>query len=291
MINIIIPIYNRKEFTRKCLFSLYQQTYKEFKVIVVDDGSTDNSEDMIKNNFPEVIILKGNGNLWWTGGVNLGINYILDSCNNDDYVLLLNNDLILDTDYFDRLLEIIDYFPNFIIGSVEVLTTNSKEIKSGGVVVNKFKAKMFTLNQGKNIDQYPKDHFEKVSTLTGRGTLYPISVFREVGLFDQKHFPHYGDFELPYRAGKKGYKKIVHYSLVVNSFPDEINSDVLIKKSKYKLGDFKKYFFNKYSNANIISRWYLSKSINKSSFGAIYFYLINIIRNAMRFILNLDLKG
>jgi GT2 family glycosyltransferase len=73
MIFIVIPVHNRRDFTRECLLSLRKQTYKNFKVIIVDDGSMDGTGDMIEKDFPEVIPLKGDGELWWTGATNMGV--------------------------------------------------------------------------------------------------------------------------------------------------------------------------------------------------------------------------
>ena len=63
MIYIVIPVFNRKQFTKDCLDSLRKQTDKRFKVVVVDDGSTDGTSDMLKEEYPEVHILYGDGNL------------------------------------------------------------------------------------------------------------------------------------------------------------------------------------------------------------------------------------
>ncbi len=94
MIYIIIPVFNRKNFTRKCLISLRNQSLKNFKIIIIDDGSTDNTSEMLKNEFPEVHVIIGDGNFWWTRSINLGVKYVLE--NKGDYILLLNNDTELD---------------------------------------------------------------------------------------------------------------------------------------------------------------------------------------------------
>ena len=70
MVYIVIPCFNRKKLTRGCLQALENQTYKDFKVIVVDDGSTDGTANMITREFPETILLFGDGNLFWTGATN-----------------------------------------------------------------------------------------------------------------------------------------------------------------------------------------------------------------------------
>ena len=67
MIDIVIPVHNRKQYTRDCLHSLQKQTISSYRVIIVDDGSTDGTREMLRREFPEVIVLTGDGNLFWTG--------------------------------------------------------------------------------------------------------------------------------------------------------------------------------------------------------------------------------
>ncbi|NJO67968.1 MAG: glycosyltransferase family 2 protein [Bacteroidetes bacterium] len=68
-------------------------------IVVIDDGSIDNTSEIIKEKFPEVDILKGNGNLWWTGSVNIGARYAF-STKKASFVLLWNNDIIAHKNYF-----------------------------------------------------------------------------------------------------------------------------------------------------------------------------------------------
>jgi GT2 family glycosyltransferase len=70
-IYIIIPVHNRKALTLACLENLRTNgDLQKYQVIVVDDGSSDRTAEEVAENYPEVNILKGNGNLWWTGAIN-----------------------------------------------------------------------------------------------------------------------------------------------------------------------------------------------------------------------------
>jgi len=73
MIFIVIPVYNRINFTKKCLNSIKQQTYQNYRVVVIDDGSTDGTAALLAEEFPEVHVIQGDGNLWWTAATNLGV--------------------------------------------------------------------------------------------------------------------------------------------------------------------------------------------------------------------------
>jgi GT2 family glycosyltransferase len=104
---IVIPVHNRKHFTRACLLSIRKQTLPNFKVIVVDDGSTDGTGEMIEEGFPDVILLKGDDNLWWTGDTNIGVEYALEQADHDDYIYLhcMYDDTIVRPAYLQTLLD------------------------------------------------------------------------------------------------------------------------------------------------------------------------------------------
>ena len=71
-ISVVIPSYNRKEFLKRSIDSVINQTIKPFEIIVVDDGSTDGTSNWLKKQ-NDIETLKGNGKLLWAGAVNLAI--------------------------------------------------------------------------------------------------------------------------------------------------------------------------------------------------------------------------
>ncbi|MFK5894215.1 MAG: glycosyltransferase, partial [Pseudomonadota bacterium] len=103
-IAIVIPVFNRVETTLNCLRQLQEidKNGAEFNFIIVDDGSTDGTADAVKTHFPDSIVLMGDGNLWWTGAINMGAEYALKS--DFDYVLCLNDDLEFDDKFLTELL-------------------------------------------------------------------------------------------------------------------------------------------------------------------------------------------
>jgi GT2 family glycosyltransferase len=283
-IHIIIPVHNRISLTRGCLVSLRKQSDQGFRVIVVDDGSTDTTSEVIRAEFPEVDLLSGDGNLWWVGAVNKGLNRVLDGSGPDDCVLLLNNDLVIPSDFIQIMRSLALQFPSTLIGAVVADWEKPELIRSGGTIIDWKTAKWRDLNQGTLRASFPSDHYEEVSTLTGRGVLIPVGVFREIGLYKQ-HYVQCGDTELPVRAAQAGYPLIVHYSAIVyGHFHDEndINDG-----STYGIADIVDYFWNIKSHADLRTKFRFAFDTSPSTLSGIRFWLLDLVRTTGHFVARL----
>lgn len=206
MVYILIPAHNNKRDVLELLQCLSSQTYKYITVVLVDDGSTDGTEDKVREHFPATFILKGDGNLWWTGANVIGVNYILKQAGDDDFILLLNNDLIVKENYIEILVDAGIRNERAVTGSALVDYHNPDFIESG-IKLNRF----LDLRVNQDSDLIHNTDFDfNVDTLPGRGTLVPIEVFRKIGNFNFKKLPHYGaDYEFSIRAKRAGFKLIV----------------------------------------------------------------------------------
>jgi Predicted glycosyltransferases len=104
-ISIIIPVHNRKSLTQNILAQLHQQTLgmdlAQITIVVVDDGSTDGTSEMIRQGFPQVHLLISDGSLWWGGGIKLGMEYSINQLNTD-YIVWLNDDLLLTDNFIEK---------------------------------------------------------------------------------------------------------------------------------------------------------------------------------------------
>ena len=246
---IVIPVHNRKEFTRNCLLSLGQQTYKDFKVVVIDDGSTDGTAEMLTNEFPEVHVIKGDGNLWWTAATNLGVKYALE--NNADYILTLNNDTIATEDFLEKMVYWAERTPKSLLGAF-ALDANTKQPVYGGEIINwKWANSKFLL------DILPKEQWyglHEVTHFPGRGLLIPAEVFRNIGLYDEKHFPHYAaDYDFTHKAIRAGYKVYCNYDAKLLIYPDA--SGNIENRKKKSLKNYYNHLFGIKGGGNIIYNW------------------------------------
>lgn len=214
-IYLVIPVHNRLDATRECLESLRAQTYVQYRVVLVDDGSTDGTSDYLRQHYPEMTVLDGDGNLWWTGATNLGVRYVLQHAREDDYLLTLNNDTILPTAYLETMISLSRRRPHGLIGSIAVDHDRRGVVVDGGVRIHWPLAKFTNLKipPGDGVDA-----FYTVSALSGRGTLISARVFHQIGLYDARHFPHYAaDYDFSLRAHQAGYALLLHPSCYLYS--------------------------------------------------------------------------
>jgi len=234
MIYIVIPILNRLHYTIGCLKSLRTQSYKNFKIIIVDHGSTDGSSSFIKSNYPEVLIIQGYINMWWTAATNLGILNGIEL--GASYILTLNNDVLLPSNYLQALVDAANQAPpHSLIGSSGI-DSETKEVIFRGV-----KGNWLTLNTiyfADKIKVRPENGLILVDNFPGRGLLIPKIVFDKIGLFDERKFPHYyADDDFTLRATKAGFKVFCSWDAKLITYSHASGASE-IKKSKGLYGLF-----------------------------------------------------
>jgi GT2 family glycosyltransferase len=220
MIYTCIPVHNRVDKTLSCIESIKKQTYKYVRIVICDDGSTDNTGGIIRERFPDVVVLPGDGNLWWTGGTNRCVEYALEHTAKEDFIFTLNNDTELLPDALQRLVETAANHPRSIVGGVNVFFAEPGRIEPSAY---RIRGGMFFGRMHKRINEWGdklQNDLEvvEVDSLSGKGVLIPASAFREVGLYNAGKLPHYhADTELVFRANRKGYKVYLDYKAKVLS--------------------------------------------------------------------------
>lgn len=257
LVSIVIPIFNRLEVTKTGLKSLhrslarYSDTFNpnfKFEIVVVDDGSTDGSSEWIAATYPEIVLLKGDGNLWWTGSVDYGSKYAVN-VRNADYVLLWNDDLECDQNYFPELVKAMNLnsqMSSSILVS-KILWSDQKNILFNfGCTYDAKTGKKKLL--GTNQPDIGFEHITEVDWSGGMGTLIPKEALIKINFFDPANFPQYhGDSDMFLRAKKAGFKIFAVPSLKI--YNDRRTTGV---KQIKKLSDLKAFFVSNRSNYNLI---------------------------------------
>jgi GT2 family glycosyltransferase len=244
MLHIVIPVHNRINYTLKCLESLSQQTTSAFKIVIVDDGSSDGTSEAISEKYPDVIIVKGGGSLFWTKATNLGIRYALD--HGAQLIMTLNNDTIATPDFVQKMLSYHEESPNSILGAFALDAMTKEPIYAGEIINWKRHKYESLLNINKKFEG-----LGNVSHFPGRGLLIPKNVIEKIGLFDEKNFPHYlADYDYTHQAVKNGFSIYCNYEAKLFIYPEESgNAEIRRKKS---LQNYYKHLFDLKGGGNLI---------------------------------------
>jgi hypothetical protein len=253
-ISLIIPVFNGRVHLQKSLPSLLRQIQQsntlDCRIIVVDDKSSDGTALWLNDTFPEIIVLHGDGNLWWSGGVNRGIEWV-QSHADSRFVLLWNHDTECADDYFEQLGTLIQTIP-----PRQIVTSKVYFLDRPDVIFNfgcyYYPVTGVNVQHGYGMQDGPSFHQPtEVDWTGGMGTLIPMEVFLLTGLFDAKHFPqYYGDCDFFLRARKKGYSIFAYPQLRI--WNDKSHSG-LEHKGKWSL--YWDTLFSLRSNHNLKVQW------------------------------------
>jgi len=178
----IIPVYNRKETTLNCLENLQQiGDLDRYSVIIIDDGSTDGTSEAIQAQFPQVKILKGDGNLWWTGAIRMGMDYAIQQ--GAEYLIWLNDDCRVSPGTLTNLVQFCQAHSQSIVGCQGFEKDHPDRLSFGG------KHKTW---QGYRFMQIPPGKVVPCDLLSGNLVCFPASVVNAIGLPNPAETPHYG---------------------------------------------------------------------------------------------------
>ncbi len=217
---VVVPIYNRVETTLEFLRLFQSVSYPNYEIIVVDDGSTDDSSDRISREFPAVRLLREKGDLWWAGATNAGLKDAITR--NADFALTINDDVTFNSDFLDHLVSRALREPNTLVGAIIYEHGHSNRLWYAGGKIRWLHGEFV---HRKSLDDGP------LLWLTGMGTLIPIDVFGRIGFYDERHFPQYAaDVDLTMRARLNGLRlAIVPESVIWNKAGE--SSQLIIRKN------------------------------------------------------------
>ena len=204
---IVSPVHNRRELTLQCLRSLSRidSSGVEINVYIVDDGCTDGTREAIEDNFPDVKIVQGTGDLWYTAGTNLGVVAAL-KCK-PDYVLCINDDSIFEERSILRMIECAQRHKRSVVGGLLLLWDAPHRVFQVAPVWKTWKGGWQHWYE-QTIWTIPENVWE-VDMIVGNCILYPAAVFEECGLLRPQVSAQYGDAEFTTRLKKAGWRLLI----------------------------------------------------------------------------------
>lgn len=195
-VKVILTCFNRKEKTIRCIKGLLNNV-AELSFIVVDDNSSDGTAEALKKLDFNMTIIYGNGNLFWAGGMRVGIKMVLHESTDIDYVLLVNDDVVFYDDVIDKMIaESISRKNSVIVGTccdTEGKTTYGA-IKFHGI----FSKSMYYHLSIEKVEQ-------EADTFNCNAVLLPIETVKKVGNFDPVYTHNFADYDYGFMLKKKGF--------------------------------------------------------------------------------------
>lgn len=200
---IVVLNWNGWHDTLPCLESLHAVRYPNVRVIVVDNGSTDESIAMIRGAHPEATLIETGANLGFADGNNIGIQRALDS--GADYVLLLNNDTVVAPDFLGHLVDAVEATPDVHVAGPMVYYFDAPErIWSAGGAVDWARGDTAMLGLGETDHGQFGDAPRRVDFVTGCALLASRQAWERVGLLDGRFFMYFEETEWCVRAARAG---------------------------------------------------------------------------------------
>jgi GT2 family glycosyltransferase len=209
-VSVVIPHWKGRNVLRHCLLSLRKTTYSGYQIVVVDNGSSDGTRQMLEEEFPEVIVAASPVNLGFAAGCNLGIR----SCHTP-FVVLLNNDTEVDPGWLGPLVEAADRDGR--IGAVQAKMRSLKErsrFDYCGAAGGEIDLFGYPFAWGRLFDTLEEDHgqYEEerdVFWASGAAVLLRQKALDKVGLLEESFFAHMEEIDLCWRLQWAGYRILV----------------------------------------------------------------------------------
>lgn len=196
---VVIPNYNGMKYIGNCMLALQRQTAQEFHIILVDNGSSDGSPELVMELYPHVKILRFETNQGFCAAVNAGI-----LAASTPYVILLNNDTEVDSRFVESLEGSIEKSDRIFSVSSKMLSMQEPErIDDAGDFYCAFG---WAYGMGRGRPKSCCDRERSVFSACGGASIYRKQVFRRIGMFDENHFAYLEDVDIGYRAQIYGYE-------------------------------------------------------------------------------------
>lgn len=210
---VVIPNYNGIRFIKECLESLLAQDIplSEYHIIVVDNGSTDGSRQLIEDRFSQVSLIALPSNTGFCHAVNSGI-----EAAHAPYVILLNNDTKVDSHFVKALCDAMDTRPRAFSVSARMLMWDNPDLLDDAG--DRYCVLGWAYARGKGQRSARYDSPVEIFSSCGGAAIYRKALLDEIGLFDENHFAYLEDLDIGYRARIHGYHnyyepsaQVIHY--------------------------------------------------------------------------------
>ena len=199
LVSVIVLNYNAGELLLNCIESIKKSAYKNLEIIVVDNISTDKSQKICKEKYPDIKLIQNDENFGYCEGNNIGIREA-----EGDYIIILNPDTIVESNWIEELISAYNKFGEGLY-QPKHLSLNEKTVyMSAGNMLNIF-GFGYAREKG-NRDENQFNKIEEIGYASGTCLFTSSAVLKKVGLFDPFIFLYHDDLDLGWRASQLGIK-------------------------------------------------------------------------------------
>ena len=205
-VSMIILTWNQRDLTLDCLASIFALDYplKQLEVVVVDNGSSDGTARAIRESYPAVTVVENGENLGFAEGNNVGIRCALQG--NAEYVMLLNNDTVVDPQMLSCLLAVMETESGVgIVGPKMLYYDQPNVIWCAGNQINWHTGRTNRLH-AERVDNGLDGSPQEVDFITACGACFRRKVIEQIGLLDSRFFIYYEETDWCHRARKAGWR-------------------------------------------------------------------------------------
>ncbi|MFZ3387221.1 MAG: glycosyltransferase family 2 protein, partial [Candidatus Hydromicrobium sp.] len=273
-ISISIVNLNGEKYLKDCLDSIKKLNYPQDKleIILVDNGSTDKSLNLVSSGYPQVKIIKNGKNMGFAFANNQAARAA-----KGEYVAFLNNDTRVDKDWLIELLRPIYMDKEVVASGSKVLSIDGKKLDFVGGMIN-FEGKGFQIDYGVPADKDKYNLYSYLPFVNGGAMMVDRRVFLETGGFDEDFFAYYEDVDFGWRLWVLGYKVVFAPKSIVyhhhHGTSKEFSEDKLrfLKERNSLYSIFKNYDDNNLARvlsgslANIFSRIFVDFKFDYKSY-------------------------
>ena len=215
-LSIIIPHYNGIKILTECLDSLHNCSYKNLEILVVDNGSTDNSIEIAKEKFSDVNFIYSSKNRGYAGGCNYGVKFT-----KGEYLLFLNNDTIHEFNWIEPLIEKLEKNQNISSVQPKILNYDNRDkFDYAGGSGGELDFLVYPFSKGRIFDSIEFDcgQYDKSTEIfwaSGTGFITRKSIFNLIGGFDEVLFAHMEEIDYHWRSHLMGFSVYVEPKSII----------------------------------------------------------------------------
>ncbi len=228
--SFVIPTYKEPKQIEKLISSFLFVQSSVIEIFIVNGNPKDETSLLLAAcKDDRVIELEGNPDLYWSGLVNIGLNYLLQRNEKPEFVFILNADVFFDCDILERFLKKAKTLEKFQFAGITI--SKGKIIASGAKVKSWVLTNIRHPLAGSLVENLAEDILIPVDYLPTRCLIFPFSALLECGVIAEKRLPHYGgDEEFTNRLRQYGYQPFIYTGVKVYLDASNTGTDVFHKK-------------------------------------------------------------